>query len=412
MTAERWQWLRDRMPVTRDYAYMNSGWSGPLSTPVVDAMKARLDLELEHGPTTRRVMDDRIHLSERFREVTAQMLNADADEIAIMGNTTEGVNVAVNGIDFKPGDQVVISTTEHSSGVVPAYYLRERYGVEVVIVQCGADQSSGEALEAYASAIGAKTKLVILSEVSYSTGQLFPLGGIVEAAHRNSAYVLVDGAQTAGHIPIDMRASDVDFYAIPSHKWLCGPDGLGALYVRRERIPDLAPSKVAGRAAAQYDFEGGFTPEREKVTKYELTTISGALLAGTIAATEQYLESGVQAVFDRARELNRYAQSRFERINGVAVTSPRDDSTTTGLFCFSAAGLAPDRLSAFLQQEAKVVCRTVAQFNSVRLSLHCFNTEAEVDRAAEYVERALREGIPDEAAASGVAAEARADRLT
>ena len=138
MTAERWQWLRDRMPVTRDYAYMNSGWSGPLSTPVVEAMKARLDLELEHGPTTRRVMDDRVRLGERFRQVTAQMLNADADEIAIMGNTTEGVNVAVNGIDFQPGDQVVISTTEHSSGVVPAYYLRERYGVEVVIVQCGA----------------------------------------------------------------------------------------------------------------------------------------------------------------------------------------------------------------------------------------------------------------------------------
>lgn len=397
MTEERWNWLREQMPVTREWAYMNSGWSGPLSHPVVEAMQKRLDLEYQLGPTTRAVMDDRMVLGNEFRALTARMLGADEDEIAIMGNTTEGVNVAMNGLRYAKGDVVVTSNTEHSSGLVPAYYLRERFGADLRIVSLEVNDSPGAIIEAYASALGGgHARLVVISEVSYSTGQLLPLKEIVDAAHRAGAEVLVDGAQTAGHIPIDVHASGVDYYAIPSHKWLCGPDGLGALYVRRDKILTLEPQKVAGRAAASYDYEGGFVPEREKITKFELTTISGVLLAGTNAATQVYLDSGPAAVFARDQALNRYAEQRFSSIPRVRVTGPTNDSTRSGLFLFSVEGEAPQRVTAFLQREAKVVCRTVAQFDSVRLSLHCFNNEAEIDRAAECVERAVANGIPDD----------------
>ena len=396
MSEERWRWLREQTPVTKQYAYMNSGFSGPISRPVVQAMEERLQLELDHGPTTRHVLEGQRALSQRFREVTAEMIGADADEIAIMGNTTEGLNVAVNGMRFEPGDEVVTTSVEHSSGLVPAYYLRERHGMRVEIAPLAADDSPGEALEKVSAAIGPRTKLVLLSEISYSTGQLLPLAGIVQAAHRAGARVVVDGAQTAGHVPIDVRASGVDCYALPSHKWLCGPDGLGALYVRRDVIPEIEPLKVAGRAAASYDFEGNFEPERDNVTKYELTTVSGALLAGTVAATELYLASGPQAVWERVCELTRYAEDRFQRIDGVTVTSPRSEGARSGLFLFAVANVEPRLLAAYLQQGAKVVCRAVAQYDSVRLSLHCFNTEAEIDGAAETVERAVRDGIPDD----------------
>jgi len=397
---QRWIEWREQTPALREYAYMNSGFAGPERIAVHAAMRRRLDLELLHGSTSRRALDDRYELAERYRTVMGQLVGgASPDEIAITGNTSEGINIVVNGLDMQSGECLITTAVEHGSGIVPAYYQRERNACELVIVPIDSQDSLGEAMESFVGALdvaGSNVRLVILSEISYSTGQLLPLNAIVEETHRRGGLVLVDGAQTAGHIPIDVRASGVDFYAIPSHKWLCGPDGLGALYVREDLIPLVAPTKVSGRAAAEYDLEGGFEPEREKITKYELTTTATALIAGTIEAAEWYLGSGPEAVFERACALNRYAEQRFGRIEGVTVVSPHHDATRTGLFCFTVDGLEAADVNAFLQHEAKVVCRSVAQFNSVRLSLHAFNTEVDIDRAAETVERAILEGIPDD----------------
>ena len=398
--SERWQAWRDDTPAMIEYAYMNSGFSGPKRRATHAAVQQRLDLELMHGSTTRHALDDRFDLAARYREAMGRLLGgASPDEIAIMGNTTEGINIITNGLEVTSADSVVTTSVEHGSGIVPAYYQRARTGCEVVIVPIHAQDSPGQAMESFVSTMGAargNIKLVILSEISYSTGQLLPLKAIVDETHRRGGHVLVDGAQTAGHIPIDVHESGVDFYAIPSHKWLCGPDGLGALYIREDLIPLVAPSKVAGRSAASYDFEGNFEPERERITKYELTTTSTPLIAGTLEAAEWFLDSGPEAVFERTRELNRYAEGRFGRIEGVSVVSPLHDSTRTGLFCFTVDDLPAGDVNAFLQAEARVVCRSVAEFNSVRLSLHAFNTEADIDRAAETVERAIREGIPDD----------------
>jgi len=357
-------------------------------------MQHYLNLEVSGGPTTRHVLTERMAAGDRFRAAVARMLNADPEEIAITANTTDGLNIVINGLDYNPGDNVVTSFVEHSSGLVPLYYLGQRQGVEVRIVPVHAADSPGALAEGFADAIDARTKLVLISEIAYSTGQLLPLNEIVEAAHRQGAAVVVDGAQTAGHLPIDVRASDVDYYALPSHKWLCGPDGLGALYVRRDRIADLEPAKVSGHAAASYDHEGNFVPQRDDIRKFELTTVSGALLAGAAAAVALYLESGPQAVWDRVRDLNRYAEARFSSIAGVSVESPRSEATRTGLFAFGVAGEQAARVSAYLQLTAHVVCRYVPEFNTVRLSLHAYNTEAEIDAIATAVERAVREGIP------------------
>ena len=234
---ERWQTWREQTPAMGEYAYMNSGFAGPERLAVHEAIRRRLDLELVHGSTTRRALDDRYDLALRYRELMGRLLGgASPDEIAITGNTSEGINIVTNGLDVESGDCVVTTGVEHGSGIVPAYYLRQRSGCELVIVPIDAQDSPGAAMESFVTALdgaGSSLKLVILSEISYSTGQLLPLKAMVEETHRRGGHMLVDGAQTAGHIPIDVRESGVDFYAIPSHKWLCGPDGFGALYVRR-----------------------------------------------------------------------------------------------------------------------------------------------------------------------------------
>ena len=258
----------------------------------------------------------------------------------------------------------------------------------------------GEIVERFARAIDRRTRLVLLSEISYSTGQRLPLQEITALAHAHGAAVVVDGAQTAGHLPLDVHTLAVDAYAMTSHKWLCGPDGLGMLYVRRDRIPDLEPTMVGGRAAATYDFEGGFEPEREHVTKFEVSTVSPALIAGAAAAITLYLDSGPAAVWDRVRVLCRYAEERFDAIPDVRVVSPRAEATRSGLFLFSVPQHDAARLSTYLEQDAAVVCRSVSQLNAVRLSLHVYNTEEEIDRAAAAIGRAVADGIPQDIAAA------------
>ena len=394
--VERWAWYRARTPAAQNMTYLNCGWSGPMTTDVADAMGAFLDREMTLGPTTQPVFDERVAMRESYRTLMAAVVGAEPEEITISQNTTEGINTVFNGLTFPAGSNVVTTSIEHPSGIVPAYYLRERRGMDLRIVRLTSEDTLAAALEKFDAAIDDRTAIVLISEVSFATGQLLPLSGIVEIAHRRGATVLVDGAQTAGHIPIDVRATDVDYYAFTAHKWLLGPDGVGALFVRRDLIPGLEPAKVAGRAAAEWDFDGRFVPQREAITKFELTTVSGVVIAGAHVAAQQYLESGASPVFERVRALNRHAEARFARIAGVEIASPRLDETRTGLFCFRVEGEQARRVSTYLQAYHRVVCRSVASENAVRLSLHVYNTEDDIEAAARGVEQALAEGIPDE----------------
>jgi L-cysteine/cystine lyase len=408
-SAPDWAAVRDRFPVTRRVAYLNSGFQGPMSDAVAGAMRARSDLEVEYGATSRRAMDDKADSSNRLREAAARLLGADPDEVALTGNTTEGVNIAVNGIRIEPGDGVVSTTAEHGGGIVPAYYLRERRGADLRLVPVAADDPDEAILERFERALDARARLVILSHISFSNGRLLPLEGIAALARDRGASVVVDGAQTAGHLPLDVHALGVDAYAIPVQKWLCGPSGLGALYVRRDRIPHIEPDRVSGRAAAAFDYEGSFAPERERARKYELGTVSAPAIAGAAAAVEQYLDWGPGAAWDRARALNRHAEAALADVDGVTIVSPHDDAARTGLFAFSLAGRDPQLVAAWLQSAGDVVCRSVRHMDAVRLSLHVYNTEAEVERVAELVTRLAAGEVPEaelEAARPPAAAEA------
>ncbi|MDO9446286.1 MAG: aminotransferase class V-fold PLP-dependent enzyme, partial [Dehalococcoidia bacterium] len=132
----------------------------------------------------------------------------------------------------------------------------------------------------------------------------------------------------------------------------------------------------------------------DKVTKFEVSTMSTPTMAGTVAALDAYLETGVQETWDRVRALCRYAEGRFDRIPGVEVASPRAEESRTGLFLFRAGNLDPAILTAYLYGDGNIVVRSVRERAAVRLSLHVYNNEADIDRTADLVERALTEGIP------------------
>ena len=393
--AARWAYLRSQVPAMERTTYLNAGFIGPMSNFVAKAFRDRFDLEVALGPTTRAVSEDRMAITIRLKEAGAKMLGCDVDELAITGNTTEGVNIGVNGVEMRPGDRVVTTNIEHGGGLMPAYRLRE-HGADLAFARIEADDGPGAIVERFDEALGDHARLVILSEISFSTTQLLPVREIVEMAHARGATVVVDGAQTAGHLPLDMHAMDVDAYAIPSHKWLCGPGGMGLLYVKRDRIPDIEPVKVSGRYAAAYDYEGKFEPKRDSVLKFEVSTMSSPAAAGMAAAMEQYLESGPQAHWDYVRWLNIEAERRMVSIPGVELTGARQEATRSGLFLFKLKGTDPAHLAYYMQAAGGIVCRSVKQMDSVRLSLNTYNNTADLDKVAEYVERAATKGIPDD----------------
>ena len=392
MTAERWQWWRDQTPALEKRAYVNTGFTGLLSNDVAQAMQRRIDFELAEGWTTKAVMEEGRETRERLTQLFAQIFGADAHEVALTTSTSLGVSSVIAALEMSEGDRLLTSSVEHGAGAVPLYHSRMVNKTEVEFLPVSANDSHGEIAERFVSAIDERTKVVGLSEISFSTGQLLPIKPIVEAAHRVGAIVVIDGAQTGGHIPIDVRESGVDAYAIPAQKWLCGPRGIGALYVSPEALPRLQPVLVDMSYADEWDLEGTFSPKQDVAGKFQFSPVPPLLAAGPVAAIEQYFESGPQAIWDRVRELTEIAERRFEQIDGVTIGSAQSDQSRSGLFCFRAEGIPSTDLPAYLQAEHDVVCRAVRQEDVVRLSLHAFNNEADIERVAQGVEQALREG--------------------
>jgi L-cysteine/cystine lyase len=393
ITAPDWDAVRAQFLLSPDVIYMNTGWSGPSPRQVVEAIEARLRRESELGSTMPDVRHEKAQLMRDARAAVAGLIGARDDEVAVMYNTTEGVNAVLNGLQLGPDDEIVTCNLEHSSVMVPCYHQREFRGVPVTVVRSSSDDDVDAVLRRFEEAIASRTRVLVLSHISYNRGTRLPVDRIIALAHRAGALVLVDGAQSAGQIPVDVRALDADFYALPAHKYLFGPEGLGALYVRHDLIERLVPTAVAHGASVEYDFEGGFQPERASMKKFELTTHSGALLAGFIEAIAFAQQIGLPAVEARCRELAWRAAEGFDRIPGVEIKSPRDPALRSGLITFAIEGQDPNQTCAALWRTAGVVGRVVND-KRVRLAMAVCNSEAEGDRAVAAVERLARDGLP------------------
>ena len=160
----------------------------------------------------------------------ARLLNADLDEIALTDNTGEGLNIISNGIQWHESDEVITTNHEHMSLLAPLYQLRDRYGIVIRFADIG-PIAERPVLKAIADLVTPRTRLISISHVTWTTGAVLNISEVGYMGREWGIPVLIDGAQSAGAIPVDVKTLGVDFYAMPMQKWLCGPDGTGALYV-------------------------------------------------------------------------------------------------------------------------------------------------------------------------------------
>ncbi len=389
-----WNAIRARFPVAERVVYLNTGWSGPSSREVVVAMERRLEREAFDGPTSPDVRNEKGMLVRRVRHAFASLIGADDDEVALMYTTTEGVNTVLRGLGLGAGDEVLTCNLEHNAVMIPAYVSRMRDPVEIKIVRFASrDETAASMLDAFEQAMTPRVKLLLLSHVSWNRGTRLPMREICAMAHARGALVAVDAAQSAGHIDFNVREMDCDVLALPGHKWLLGPDGAAAMYVRRELIERLQPLAVVHGANRHYDFEGNFAYANDTIHKFELTTHSGPVLAGLATSLEMFAEIGMPAIEARCLELANRFVTGLCAIDGVHITTPLDASVRSAMVTFTVRDFNPHETVAALYGIDKIVGR-VCNDKRVRVCFHIFNDESDVDRTLRAVERIARHGIP------------------
>jgi L-cysteine/cystine lyase len=347
---------RALFPVLAETAYLNAGTFGPLATPTVEAMRAELANDLDHGrsglPYFERVLDMRVRLVARL----AALVGAEPEQVTLTASTTDGCGVVVAGLGLAAGDEVVTTTDEHFGLLGPLHAS----GARVVVAEPDPD--------AILAAVTPRTRLLALSQVLWTTGRRLP---VRELRERSGLPVLVDGAQSVGAIPVDARG--VDFLTISGQKWLCGPDSTGALVVAE---PDrLRVARPGYFAQVAYAPDGSYTP-RPGADRFQPNFAGATVMAGLAAA----IDVRPAWAFDRAMEQAEHLRGLLA--GRVEVLTPEPRAT---LVSFRPPGgeTAAQVVERLLQ--AGVVVRELPGRELVRASVGWWTSDDDLERLVAAV---------------------------
>ncbi|MHA1593290.1 MAG: aminotransferase class V-fold PLP-dependent enzyme [Candidatus Baldrarchaeia archaeon] len=337
-------------------------------------------------------------LYEEAHEKVAKFIGARSmEEIVFVKNTTEAINYVAYGIDWKPGDEIVTTVMEHHSNLVPWQIVRGKFGVKLKFVRLR-DRWFLD-IEHLEELITDRTRLVAVVHASNVLGTINPVEEICKIAHDHGALVLVDGAQSVPHMPIDVKKIGCDFLAFSGHKML-GPTGIGALYIREGLGEELNPT-----------FGGGDMIRRVTLEKSEWNVLPWKFEAGTpniaggigFGAAVDYLRRvGMEWVRAHEKELTRYALKRMSEIPGVEVYGPEDIEKRGGVIAFNVRGFDPHEVAMLLDDLENIAIRSglhcaeplhnaLGISSSARASFYLYNTKEEVDLFCDTLEKIARE---------------------
>ena len=334
---------------------------------------------------------------EETRNKVKRFLNAsESREIVFVRGTTEGINLVAQSYGrrfFKEGDEVVISAMEHHSNIVPWQMLCEQVGARLRVIPMNHD---GELLlDEYERLLGARTKLVSVAHVSNALGTINPIGRIIESAHRRNIPVLVDGAQAAPHMKVDVQELDCDFYAFSGHK-LFGPTGIGVLYGKARHLEAMPPYQGGGDMISLVTFEK--THYNIIPYKFEAGTPHIAGVIGLGAAIDYVSGIGLDAVAAYEGEVLAYATAQLSTIQGLRIIGRAKEKAS--VLSFVLEGVHPHDIGTVLDREgvairaghhcAMPVMQRFGVPATARASLAFYNTREEVDVMVRAVRKVLK----------------------
>jgi len=361
--------IEHEFPILHELNFLNHAGVSPVPTRSAEAMRALISETERFGPFHQKKHQQRL---KWLRTAAARLLACTADEIAFVKNTTEGLSLVAEGLDWRSGDNVVTAEHEFPANVYPWRSLARR-GVALRVVR---ERNWRFEVEDFAQAMDKRTRLLTVSAVEFSTGFRMPLQELGQLCRERGVLFCVDAIQGLGAMAFDVERWGIDFLSADGHKWLLGPEGFGIFYCRRERIEALS-NCVLGWVGVENpsDYDHTDQPWVATARRFEEGSHNLVGAVGLAGSVELLLEVGLDRVEQRILGLTQRLMDGLEA-RGCEIFTPREDGCRLGIVSFRHPTEPSDRLfRRLLGRKIVTACRR----GWIRVSPHFYNTERQID---------------------------------
>lgn len=380
--ASFWEFVRLQFLLPEDYAYLNTAGLGAIPAAVHEKVAAsihRMGIEPRPGHDIEDWWDIKNKCAGLFGSGCTK------EEIALTNTATEGINIILNGLPLKEGDEVITSTHEHPALNIALLNLAHRTGIRIRTFEPDFQDGLGNARR-IEDLINRRTRLIFISHVSCTTGQRFPSREIGSLARARGIWLALDGAQAVGSLPVDMKREGIDFYAISGHKWILGPKRTGVLFVDEKHLETLRPVTAGAYTDHHHDLLKRELTLQASAQRYEYGTQNEALFEGMGVGIDFIDAIGIQAVWRRNRALGEMFYEGLESIGGIEILSPVQAEYRTSMISFRIKQKNYREIASHLSKN-RIRVRVVpeAGLEAIRVSFHIYNNEDEVEKALHEI---------------------------
>jgi selenocysteine lyase/cysteine desulfurase len=367
-----WEEIRDLFTLDKSLAYFNTSSYGPSHKLVINSI---IEL-LEHNEARASYQHSIMH---SVRKKIGRLLNANTDHIAITRNTTEGMNTVARSLSLKEGDEVILSKDEHIGGAAIWLALSKEIGITIKLVDL--DYSGKNNFNIIKKSVTDKTKVLVLSHVTCTTGMILPVKKIANYCKKKGIISCIDGAQAVGMIPVNITDINPDFYVTSGHKWLFGSKGTGILYINEYFLKNNSPHYVGAYSDSAFNLGTKTFEYLDTASREEYGTRNLPIIAGLGSAIDFISEVGMEKISLRGQQLAEKFRDGISTHPRITILTPEKENGSGSIITFKIQSKDNIQLSKALGHNYSIRLRAIFEndINGLRASFAIFNSEEEVD---------------------------------
>lgn len=384
--------IREDFPMFKnnpDLVYLDSAATSLKPQCVIDAV---VDFYTKHTSNVHRgdydiaALNDKLY--DQTRKSVAKLIHCEPNEVIYTHNVSHSLNQVAYGLKDKltKDDTVLLTYAEHASNLLPWFALQKEIGFNIAYIET--DAQANITVESFKKSMHEGVKVVSVAEVTNVLGSVQPIKEMCQIAHEYGAFMIVDGAQSVPHMPVDVKDLDIDFLGFSAHK-MCGPGGVGILYGKKALLDEMEPVFYGGDMNARFNKDGEMILKDTPI-KFEAGTPNIEGVIGTGAAIEYLLSIGMENIHTYEAELRKYAIEKLSKLDNIEIINPDNvygpiDFNAKGVFAQDAAGFLASKNIAVRSGNhcAKILHNIIGTDQSIRASLYFYNTKEDIDKFVE-----------------------------